>query len=111
MIGPKTEAVLQTLTATTTSTGSRTETWADIVAFNGVFYPISSKERRYTDKDTVFATHYLRVPYSVIRSDYRTYINGKSRIRIGSTLYEIKGIMDYTHGRIKHWRLELLEVT
>lgn len=110
MIGPKTKVVLQKPNYTTTSTGSRTELWEDVVAFRGIFSAVSSKERLYMDKDTVFYTHRLIVPYSVIRPDYRTHINGKNRIRIGTVLYEIKGVMDHTFGRVKHWRLELLEV-
>lgn len=91
----------------TEADGDVTETWVDVVTFRAVFTPISLSEGLFTDKQTVTATHLLSFSESQIGS-YGDELIEKNRIKIGSMLYDIEAVYDYTHLRPAHYEMALL---
>ena len=104
MRGPKTTCKLRKISESRTSTGGFSESTDDIVTFDAIVAPITAREQVFFDKETVFATHRLMVDYSAFNTQEADQLVEKSKIVIGTTVYDIKQVQNY-HNR--HYELLL----
>lgn len=108
MLGPKSTCVLQKPTETVSSTGSVVQTVEDLCSFKAVLVPLKPEEKRFFDKETVFADYRLMFDYKTISALHVDEVSEENSIRCGEQAFDIVGVINY-HNR--HFEVELLEIT
>lgn len=70
--------------------GEEIETWDDYATVWGGVKPLSANERTVAAQISAVATHRIKIrPRSDVMPNHR--------VQIGNKIYEINGILDYTH--------------
>lgn len=106
MIGPKTSVILQKPVETRTTTGGQSSSWQQVQEFDAVILPLSAVEREIYSRRGVVATYRMLVDYSIVTD--AGGIKEKNRIKVGSTIYNIVGVVNY-HNR--HFEVDLQVVS
>ena len=106
--GKKSICTLQKYAQSQLSDGSTSESWTDVCTFKAVVAPISAAEKQNFDKDTVFSIKRLMIPYKAFNDEDRDEVTSDNRIKVGTTIYEIKQIINYDD---RHYEILVQDVT
>ena len=105
--GKKTSVILQSVTVGQGASGDPSITTATIATFNATFNPIRASESLQFDKETVTATHVMRVDYSVIGATAAASLVEKNQIVVDSVTYDITGVVRWNTAPSDHYRVHV----
>ena len=78
---------VQAPTRASDSRGGFTETWTDLDTIWAAIWPASAKESMLSDKETMVATHRIRIRY-------RSAFSNRWRIKFGNRYFAIQSIIN-----------------